>query len=223
MLKFKILMGLNRFLQLFIPKESKFFPLLRGQVEDILEASDLLIEFTKTEEHHVRKELYKKIKELENHCDTLTLKVFDELNQTFITPFDREDIHNLASQLDDVMDLINDGAKRTILYHPNEIPIEMTQMAELIKECALCLEIAMGEIDKVRKKPQVVIDQAAKLHEIENAGDSVYEMFLIKLFRHEKDAIELVKQMEIIQMLESAIDQAEDVADIIRTIIVKYA
>lgn len=216
-------MGLNRFLQLFIPKESKFFPLLRGQVEDILTASNLLVEFTKTEEHYVRKDLYKQIKELESHCDTMTLTIFEELNHTFITPFDREDIHNLASQLDDVMDLINDGAKRTILYKPDQIPAEITRMAELIRECALCLEIAIGEIDKVRKTPKVVIEQSANIHKIESTADNEYEMFLIKLFRHEQNAIELIKQMEIIQMLESAIDKAEDVADLIRTIIVKYA
>ena len=216
-------MGLNRFLQLFIPKESKFFPLLRGQVEDILKASNLLIEFTKTEEHYIRKELYNQIKELESHCDTLTLTVFEELNHTFITPFDREDIHNLTAQLDDVMDLINDAAKRTILYKPDQIPPELTKMAELIKECALCLEIAIGEIDKVRKNPKIVIEQSANIHRIETTADNEYEMFLIKLFRHEQNAIELIKQMEIIQMMESAVDKAEDVADIIRTIIVKYA
>lgn len=216
-------MGLNRFLQLFIPKESKFYPLLRGQVADILEASDLLIKFTKTEEHYVRKDLYKKIKELESHCDTMTITIFEELNHTFITPFDREDIHNLASQMDDVMDLINDSAKRTILYRPAQIPEEITRMAELIRECALCLEIAISELDKVRKSPKVVIEQASRLHKVENEGDNVYEMFLIKLFRHEENAIELIKQMEIIQMLEAAIDKAEDVADLIRTIIVKYA
>lgn len=216
-------MGLNRFLQLFIPKESKFFPLLRGQVEDILKASNLLIDFTKTEEHHVRKVLYNQIKELESHCDTLTLTVFEELNHTFITPFDREDIHNLASQMDDVMDLINDAAKRAILYKPDQIPPEITKMAELIKECALCLEIAIGEIDKVRKNPKIVIEQSANIHRIETAADNEYEMFLIKLFRHEQNAIELIKQMEIVQMMESAVDKAEDVADIIRTIIVKYA
>ena len=216
-------MGLNRFLQLFIPKESKFFPLLRGQVEDILKASGLLVEFTKTEEHHIRKELYYQIKELESHCDTLTLAVFEEFNRTFITPFDREDIHNLAAQMDDVIDLINDAAKRTILYKPDHIPPEITKMAELIKDCAICLEAAISELDKVRKKPKLVIEQSANIHKIEAAADSEYEMFLIKLFRHEQNAIELIKQMEIIQMMESAVDKAEDVADIIRTIIVKYA
>ena len=216
-------MGLNRFLQLFIPKESKFFPLLRGQVEDILKGADLLVEFTKTEEHYVRKDLYKQIKGLESHCDTMTLTIFEELNHTFITPFDREDIHNLASELDDVMDLINDAAKRTILYKPEQIPAEITKMAELIKESALCLEIAIGEIDKVRKNPKVAIEQAAKIHSIESTADNEYEMFLIKLFRHEQNAIELIKQMEIVQMLENTIDKTEDVADTIRTIIVKYA
>ncbi len=216
-------MGINRFIQSLVPKESKFFPLLRGQVEDIIAASELLITFTKTPSHEERKPLYIKIKALESHCDVYTNTIFDELNNTFITPFDREDIHNLASQLDDVLDLMTGSAKRTILYQPEEIPVEIVQMAENIKESALCLGIAVKELETIKKNPEVVKQQCAKLKEIEHKADDVYENFIIALFKKERNAIELLKQMEIIQMLESATDKAEEVADMMKTMIVKYA
>ena len=216
-------MGINRFLQLFVPKESKFFPLLRGQVDDILQGADLLITFTQTPEHEERKRLYAEIKAIESHCDTLTITIFEELNHTFITPFDREDIHSLGAQLDDLMDLINDSAKRTILYQPETLPFELAQIAQHIKASAVCLQTAIAELNTVRKSPKVVVEQCAKLHGIEKAADDVYENYIIKLFKNEKNAIELIRQMEIIQMLESATDKAEDVADIIRTIVIKYA
>lgn len=216
-------MGINRFFQLFIPKESKFFPLLRGQVADLMKAADLLIEFSKSNDHEERKKIYTEIKAAETHCDTLTNQVFDELNTTFITPFDREDIHSLASELDDVLDFINGSTKRAILYQPKEMPDEMLHMAEHIKAGCKCLEIAIRELDKLKKSPKIVKEQCDKLHDIERDADGVYETFLIKLFQENENAIELIKQMEIMQGLETATDKAEEVADIIKTMIVKYA
>ncbi|MDR2913379.1 MAG: DUF47 family protein, partial [Tannerella sp.] len=96
-------MGINRFFQFFLPKEAKFIELLIGQTDDIVKASDLLVQFVQTESQEQKKSIYAKIKELEKHCDTLTTRILDELNNTFITPFDREDIHDLAAQLDDVL------------------------------------------------------------------------------------------------------------------------
>lgn len=216
-------MGVNRIFQFLIPKETKFFPLLTGQVEAIMKASGLLMDFTKESDHIIHKEIYAEIKYLENKCDRLTDEIFDNLNSTFITPFDREDIHNLADKLDDVLDLITGSAKRVVLYKPKHLPAGIHQMAGLIHEAALCLQIAVKELEKVRKNPEVVKEQCDKLHIIENRADDVYEEFLINLFNEEKDAIELVKLKEITSMLERATDQAEDVASVMKTIIVKYA
>ncbi len=215
--------NLSRFFQFFLPKESKFLPLLLGQVNDILKGADMLIEFTKTTDPEARKRIYTQIKATETHCDRITDEILDELNKTFITPFDREDIHTLASQLDDVLDLINGSAKRTVLYIPREMPQSMTRMAEYIKESAECLHEAISELDKVKRDPSVVRACCRRLHELENLADDEYESFIISLFSQEKDAIELLKQVEIIQMLESATDKAYRVADSLKTIIVKYA
>jgi len=216
-------MGINRFFQIFLPKESKFFPLLKGQTEDLIKAADLLITFVHTSDHDKRKIIYSEIKQVETHCDKLTDQIFDELNKTFITPFDREDIHALASQIDDVLDMINASAKRIILYKPEELSQSMRKMADYIKEGVICIEKAIDELDKLKRNPKEVRIQCTKLHEIENSADDVYENFIIALFENEKNAIELVKQVEIIQLLENTTDKAYRIADVLKTIIVKYA
>lgn len=215
--------NISRIFQFFLPKEGKFLPLLRAQVDDILKAADLLIEFTKTSEHEVRKGIYAEIKQTESHCDRITEEILDELNKSFITPFDREDIHALASHFDDVLDLINGSAKRTILYKPEKMPKAMVSLAEHIKTDAETFMVAVNELEKVRRDPKVVRACCRRLHEIENSADDVYENFIIEVFREEKDAIELLKQVEIMQILENATDKAYRVADVLKTIIVKYA
>ena len=209
-------MGIDRFFQFFLPRESKFLPLLNGQVADIVEASALLVAFTSCQDHDRRQELYNAIKKLEQHCDTLTNQILDELNNTFITPFDREDIHTLASQLDDVLDMITGSAKRTILYRPRYMHPSAVQSAESVR-------VAVMELDKVKRNPAVVKTECRKLHELENLADDVYENYVTLLFREEKDAIELLKQVEIIQFLENASDKAYRVSDTLKTIVVKYA
>lgn len=216
--------NISRLFQFFLPKDGKFVPLLRAQVTDILNASDLLIEFTSTPKHEDRQRIYVEIKKIETHCDRITEEILDELNKSFITPFDREDIHDLASHLDDVLDLINGSAKRTVLYKPRDLPDNMVSMAQHIRESAECIREAIEELDKkVRRDPGVVRAACRRLHEIENSADDVYENFIMKLFVEEKDAIELLKQVEIMQMLEDATDKAYRVADVLKTIIVKYA
>ncbi len=216
-------MGIDRFFQFFLPRESKFLPLLNGQVADIVEASALLVAFTSCQDHDRRQELYNAIKKLEQHCDTLTNQILDELNNTFITPFDREDIHTLASQLDDVLDMITGSAKRTILYRPRYMHPSAVQMAGFIQQSAESVRVAVMELDKVKRNPAVVKAECRKLHELENLADDVYENYVTLLFREEKDAIELLKQVEIIQFLENASDKAYRVSDTLKTIVVKYA
>jgi len=207
-----------------LPKESKFLSLLRSHTDGVVEGANLLVEFVAAHDHDRRKAIYTEIKHVETHCDQITDEIFNELNRTFITPFDREDIHTLASQLDDVIDMINASAKRTILYQPKEMGDSMAIMAGLIKEMAESLQIAVCELDKLNNKKRAVIKvQTRRLHELENSADDVYENFIISLFGHERNAIEMLKQVEIIQLLESTTDKAYRVVDVLKTIMVKYA
>jgi uncharacterized protein Yka (UPF0111/DUF47 family) len=213
----------NSFLNNFTPKEPKFFPILKEMADIILVASDLIIECVQNNDHEAAIEFYKKIKEQERKGDALAAKIFDELNSTFITPFDREDIHHLSDRLDDVTDFINSCAKRIVLYNPKQIPASAVEMANFIKESAICIGKAVDELDVMKKNSKKIKEYCVELHAIENRADDVYENFLIDLFENQKDAVEIIKQKEIMSELEKATDAAEFVGKIIKTIIVKYA
>ena len=213
----------NSFFSKFTPKEPKFFPILKEMSDIILVASDLIIECFQNTDHEVAIEFYKKIKEQERKGDALSARVFDELNSTFITPFDREDIHHLADRLDDVTDYINSCAKKIVLYNPKSMPAGALDIAKLIKDGALCIGKAVDELDVMKKNSKKIKEYCTELHMIESKADDVYENFLIELFENEKDAVEIIKMKEIMNELERATDAAEYVGKIIKTIIVKYA
>jgi predicted phosphate transport protein (TIGR00153 family) len=213
----------NSFFSRFTPKEPKFFPLFKDLSSVLVAASDLLIACTKADNHERQAEYYKQIKERERLGDKLSHQIFDELNATFITPFDREDVHDLAMYLDDVMDGINSSAKRIAMYKPRNIPENAVELSLLIKEASLILAKITEEIDALKKNSFKLKSYCKDLHDIENKADDVYENFVIKLFEDEKDSIELFKLKEILYEMEKTTDMAEQVGKIIRTIIIKYA
>ncbi len=213
----------NSFLNKLIPREPKFFPLLRNMADVMLATSDLMIESLENYSHESAIEYYKKIKDEEREGDRLSNMIFNELNTTFITPFDREDIHALANRLDDVIDHVNSCAKRIVLYNPRNMPRQSIDLANLIRESAICIGKAVDELDVLKKSPTNAKKYCSDLHDIENKADDVYENFIIHLFEDEKDGIEIIKVKEIMYELEKATDSAEYVGKIIKTIIVKYA
>lgn len=213
----------NSFFSRFTPKQPKFFPLLKQLAEVLISSSDLLVESLKHDKPEERLEYYKKIKDVEREGDRLTHKIFDELSTTFITPFDREDIHALASHMDDVIDGINSCAKRIAIYNPRPIGESGKKLSLLIHEEGEYISKAMNELEKFRQNPTNLREYCSKLHDIENQADDVYELFIRKLFEEEKDCIEIIKIKEIMHELERTTDAAEHVGKILRTFIVKYA
>ncbi len=213
----------NSFFSKFTPKETKFFPILKEMSDIMLIATDLIIECVQKGDHESAIEYYKKIKEQEKRGDVLSNRVFDELNTTFITPFDREDINSLANHMDDVTDRINSCAKKIVLYNPKKMPQSAVDLALELKNGVLCIGKAVDELDVLKKSAKNVKAFCKELHDIENRADDVYETFLIHLFENEKDGIELIKQKEIMSELEKATDVTDQVGKIIKTIIVKYA
>ena len=201
----------NSFFSRFTPKEPKFFPLLKQLSEILSASSSILVESLR---HDSPKE---------REGDKLTHLIFDELGTTFITPFDREDIHDLASSIDDVIDGINSSAKRITIYNPRPISDSGKELSLLIQQEAHYISKAMDELETFRKKPTTLRDYCTKLHDIENQADDVYELFITKLFEEEKDSIELIKIKEIMHELEKTTDAAEHVGKILRNLIVKYA
>ena len=206
-----------------MPKEPKFCVLLKQMAEVSAEAAVLMIDCVKNLDYESVVDYAKKIKAFEKKGDYTLIKIFEELNSTFITPFDREDIHNLANVLDDVMDHINSCAKKIMLYRPKEIPESAVKLAQLVDKASDVVLNAVTELSNIKKNAKSIKNFCNELHDIENSADEVYENFLSKLFAEEQDCVEVIKLKEIMQELEKATDAAEDVGKIIKTIIVKYA
>jgi uncharacterized protein len=144
-------MKIDNFLQFLVPKDKKFFPLFEQAAENAVEVSKVLVEAVTTSSLEKRKELIKKIEELEHKGDKITHSIFYELNSTFITPLDREDIHLLAKSLDDIVDYINGAAMRILLYKIVEIPAPMVKLAELTLKSAEGIRIAVKELKDVKQ------------------------------------------------------------------------
>ncbi|MDR1747386.1 MAG: DUF47 family protein [Tannerella sp.] len=212
----------NTFFQRFLPKDSQFFPLLKEVSDIMLTVSDLVIKCIGSNDYNTEVECYKQIKELEREADKVSQKIFDALNTTFVTPFDREDINHLANRMDDVIDNMTSCTKRIALYHPKHIPEAGLHLANNLKESAIYIGKAVDELDVLRKNVKKVKDYCMELHNLENKADDIYEHFLVDLFEKETDSIEIIKTKEILYELEKATDTAEHVGKIIKTIIVKY-
>ncbi|MFT4224633.1 DUF47 domain-containing protein [Dysgonomonas sp.] len=213
----------NNLFDRFKPKEDKFFPLMSGMAQVIVVASDLIVECVQVTSHNQAVEYYKKIKEQEHKADDIQNRIFEELNETFITPFDREDINHLSATMDDVTDLINSCAKRIMLYSPKSMPEAAARLAMFVRESAGFLVLAIQELGVMKKSPVKIKEYCEQLGVIEKKADDVYEHFLIDLFENEKDAIEVIKLKDILHELERATDAAEAVGKIIKTMIVKYS
>lgn len=212
----------NSLFDRFKPKESKFFPLLRNMADVITEASLLIADCVQATSHDEVVDIYKKIKEQERKGDDIEKTIFTELNDTFITPFDREDIVSLSETMDSVVDLINSCAKRIMLYSPKSIPESAKVLALLLQDAAGCIQSAFNDLPHLKSRGDKIKEACNKLNVIEGKADDVYEHFLIDLFENEKDAIEVIKLKDILHELERASDAAEMVGKILKTIIIKY-
>ncbi|NSW45282.1 MAG: DUF47 domain-containing protein [Bacteroidales bacterium] len=215
-------MGLNSFFQILVPKDKKFYPSFKEATSNLVEVSEVLISLMKTDNWDDRIKLISKIKELEKKGDDVTHKMFDMLNSSFITPFDREDIHNLISSIDDVVDYINGAAQRFLLYKPKSNSTDFLKLAELIFDGSKSIQNAIEHIDNL-KHPQQIKEACIHVNEIENLADDVYHIAISQLFEKETDTIELIKKKDILQILEKATDKLEDASDVIKSIMIKQA
>lgn len=215
-------MGINTFFQKLVPKDKKFFPMFESQADLILQAADKLNEIFLTADVKRHAELFKDIKDLENQGDEVAHQIFDELDKTFITPFDREDIHQLTSTLDDVLDFINGTSQRIRLYNLKTFPAEFVRFSTVLLNGANEIRNAVRELYNL-KRPEMIRQACIRINEVENQADDLYHAVISDLFENEKDAIELIKKKEVLQTMERASDRMEDVADVLKTIIIKLA
>ncbi len=216
-------MAINRIFSFLTPKENKFFPLINSIGSYLTEASDTLVKFINCTDKDEMTELYAKIKSCERQSDEVLNTVFTELNETFITPFDREDIQVLCERLDDTLDYMNSAAKRVLLFQPKETPDAMTEICTVIRKCSYAIAAVLTGLKSINKNASFVREQCELLHDLEQSGDELYEEYVKHLFETEKDSIELIKKQGIMQELERTTDMAHSVGKIVKTMIVKYA
>ncbi|HNQ82687.1 MAG TPA: DUF47 family protein [Bacteroidales bacterium] len=215
-------MSINTFFQKLVPKDKKFFPMFESQADLIVVAAGKLNEIFITNDPERHAVLIREIKDLENQGDEVAHQIFDELDKTFITPFDREDIHQLTSTLDDVLDFINGSSQRIRLYRLKSFPAEFVRFSSVLLSGANEIRSAVRELYNL-KRPEMIRQACIRVNEVENQADDLYHFVISDLFENEKDAIELIKKKEVLQTMERASDRMEDVADVLKTIIIKLA
>ncbi|HEK20779.1 MULTISPECIES: DUF47 domain-containing protein [unclassified Mucilaginibacter] len=216
-------MSLNSIFQYFVPKDKKtFFPLFEQAASNVVAMSTVLVEAVNSTNPATREELFRQIDKLENKGDELTHQVYLELGKNFITPFDREDIHTLATAIDDIADYIHGAANRMNLYKIDDYNEHIKKLSELILQAANDLEKAVRELKDLRNV-RAIADSCIRINSVENQADYVFDRAVADLFLYETDAIRLIKYKEILSALETATDMCEDAANVMESILIKNA
>jgi predicted phosphate transport protein (TIGR00153 family) len=209
-------------LKIFMPKDRVFYSLFEEIANTVAKMGSVLKQAVCEPDYDKRSAIISQLETMEHINDELTHKVFTELGRNFITPFDREDIHYLASALDDVADYIYAAAKKINFYRVNPNDTGIQKMADLIEQSSYQIRNAVMELRNMRNMRQIT-DALVKVNSIENQADDIYDMSIDRLFDTEPDAKEVIKKREIYQAMENATDKCEDAGNVIESIIIKYA
>jgi uncharacterized protein len=215
-------MRLDRILQALLPHDEHFFGLFEESAKNIVNASEALIKLSSVSLED-RERVVEQIKDFEHQGDAVTHKIFSELSGTFVTPFDPEDIHQLASALDDILDNIDGCAERFMLYKIGECPSDMLRLMQSLHRSVL--ELQRG-VHLLRKLDQTVEMRGVieRINEYENEADTIFDHAVAGLFEAFADKpIEIIKFKEIYAVLETATDDCEDAANVLETILIKHA
>jgi len=210
-----------RFLSALMPREARFFTLFNQHADLIAAggraAADLVRDYADSER---RAALIQQIGDIERRADKITYETVSLLHSTFITPFDRDDIHRLISGMDDILDLIQDAAESMHLFDIQTLPPEAPRMAELLDACCTRVQSAVALLSSMDNAPKALaLAQEIDTHESE--ADAVMRAGISKLFREEQDVRQLIKHKNVYEYLENAIDKCQDVANVIESVVVE--
>ncbi len=205
------------FLTRILPREESFFAIFVELAENIHAGALAMVGMLENYSDPVAQA--QKIKALEHKGDNVTHNLMTRLNQTFITPFDREDIHELSSKIDDVVDLIDAAASRLVMYRVDRIRPGVVELAKIL---LLSTEQVLAAV-RVLEKRNHILDYCIEINRLENEADRLCRSLIAQLFDEEKDPVQIIKWKEIIEVLETATDKCEDVANVIETVTLKSA
>lgn len=215
-------MSLNNILQYFVPKDRKFFPLFENGSANLVEIAQVLVKLLNSTDEGEKQELTKKIEDLEHKGDEITHQIYLELGKNFITPFDREDIHLLATVVDDIADFIHGSSTRIQLYKIHDITPAMKELGNLILQGCQDLDKAILELKNLRNL-RLIAESCVRINSMENQADAVFERAVADLFEYEQDAKVIIKYKEVLSSLETATDKCEDAANVLESILIKHA
>jgi predicted phosphate transport protein (TIGR00153 family) len=203
-----------------LPRDERFFDLFTQVATLNVEAAKQLHQLLQSDEQR-RGPISEAIKRCEHQADELTPEVVSRLDRSFITPLDREDIHLLASRLDDVLDRIDGAARRTTIFRAGSPPQGAVMLAEVIHRATAALLEAVQVLNT--GKTQTIIAACIQVKRMEEEGDAIYHEWLARLFDGRTEALEVMKWKEIYDTLEKTLDQAEDVANVLESIAIKHS
>lgn len=215
-------MGLNSFVKFFTPKDRVFYTLFEEVAGNLSDMSRIFRDAIHETDKAKREQMLNTLEDYEHKNDDATHRLFIELGQNFITPFDREDIHYLATALDDVADFIWASAKRIVNYNIDETNDTMRGFAVIISNSVQALQVAIKDLRNM-KDLKAITSACVKVNSFENEADDLLDAALKQLFLLETNAIELIKRKELYQDMEFVTDKCEDAANVIESIIIKYS
>lgn len=212
-------MGLK---ELLLPQEQKFFDLLEKQAAFMVKGAEVLVQGLERWDNP--EDLRKRLKDIEHEGDQVVHDIYEKLNQTFITPIDREDIAALTTSLDDVLDFTYATANHMVLYDVRAVPVPLLDAARLLKEQTIHLASAVGALRNLRARGELT-RHLVEVNRLENAADELTNKAIAELFKPgvDKDAFFVMKMKDIYNYVETATDKAEDCADVISDIAVKHS
>jgi predicted phosphate transport protein (TIGR00153 family) len=203
-----------------MPRDDKFFKLFEGSARNMVKAAQKLKELVDTWEDVGGK--LTEINDFEHEGDSITHEIMDQLHRTFVTPFDREDIAELAHSLDDVTDFIQAAADAMALYKVDRPRKEAKELSDIIVQAATEIERAMPQLRR-RAELMRIIERCVEINRLENVADEIYRSAIGALFENTSDIVEIIKWREIYEHMESATDRCEDVANVLEGVAIKHA
>ncbi|MGQ9621696.1 MAG: DUF47 domain-containing protein [Bacteroidales bacterium] len=216
-------MNFDKIFKLFVPKDHSFFPLFEEASDNLVKAAELLESMMQMTDFEQIEKINREIKNYEHIGDEITNHIYDQLNKSFITPFDREDIHELTTNLDNVLDSINGISRRICLYKPKKLVSVYSDLANLIYKAAVEIKAAVHCLKNAGENRKKIMEACNKVKDIEHVADEFYFEGVLALFEKEEDPKELLKNNKILEILERCVDEEEDVTDILKSILIKMA
>jgi predicted phosphate transport protein (TIGR00153 family) len=210
-----------RFLSALMPREARFFALFNRHAELIVEGSRATSELVRDyADQAKRAALISRIGDVERSADKVTYETVQLLHSTFITPFDRNDIHRLISAMDDILDLIQDAAESMHLFDIQTLPPEAPRLARLLEDCCTRVQQAVALLSSMDNASRALA-LAQEIDALESEADAVERAGISRLFREEQDVRQLIKHKNVYEYLENAIDKCQDVANVIEAVVVE--